>query len=139
LGANTYRDYTGVDISDVAIDKARTRTEENGRADKIRFFQSDVSSYVPSQKFDVILFRDSLYYVARPIIRPVLERYSKYLTKGGVFIVRMDGGAKRQSIAHIIESNFYILEKRMHKQPDAVVLVFRPRPDPKATLRQIAN
>ncbi len=125
LSANTYRDYTGVDISDVAIDKARKRTEKNGRADKSRFFHSDISSYVPAQQFDVILFRDSIYYVARPRIRPMLDRYSKYLNQGGVFIVRMDGGGKRGSIVEIIERNFDILEKHMHKQPDAVVLVFR--------------
>ena len=93
--------------------------------DKNRFFQSDVSSYVPSQQFDVILFRDSIYYVTRPNIRPTLERYSKYLKPSGVFIVRMDGGNKRGSIVDIIESNFNLLEKRVHEQPDAVVLVFR--------------
>jgi SAM-dependent methyltransferase len=125
LSANTYRDYTGVDISDVAIDRARKRTEENGRADKSRFFQADVSSYVPAQQFDVILFRDSIYYVARPNIRPMLERYSKYLKQSGVFIVRMDGRDKRGNIVDIIEGNFDILEKHMHEKPDAVVLVFR--------------
>jgi SAM-dependent methyltransferase len=125
LGANTYRDYTGVDISDVALDKAIKRTEGNGRADKSRFFQSDVSNYVPTQQFDVILFRDSIYYVARPNIRPTLQRYSKYLKQGGVFIVRMDGGDKRGSIVKVIESNFDVLEKHVHEQPDAVVLAFR--------------
>ena len=63
LSATTYRAYTGVDISDVAIQKARRRTEENGRADRNRFVRPDVFSYVPSERFNLILFRDSIYYV----------------------------------------------------------------------------
>ena len=111
LNPNTYRDYTGVDISAVALDKARIRTEKNGRIGKSQYFQSDVANYIPLQKFDVILFRDSIYYVARPRIKPMLDRYSKYLNQGGVFIVRMDGGNKRGSILEIIERNFDILKK----------------------------
>jgi SAM-dependent methyltransferase len=128
LGPNTYRDYTGVDISDVAISKARKRTEESGRADKNRFFKSDVSSYVPTQQFDVILLRDSIYYIPRAKIKVTLDRYSKYLKQGGVFIVRMfDGSDKYKAIVDIIESNFNIIEKHLSEQSNAVVLVFRGR------------
>ncbi len=125
LGTNTYRDYTGVDISDVAIDKARKRTEENGRADRSRFFQSDVSSYVPVQQFDVILFRDSIYYVTAAKYQTHAGAILEVPEPSGVFIVRMDGGDKRGSIVDIIGSNFDLLEKHRHEQPDAVVLVFR--------------
>jgi len=128
LDTNTYRDYTGVDISDAAISKARSRTEQNERAVKNRFFRSDVASYVPTQRFDVILFRDSIYYIPRANIKATLDRYSKYLKPCGVFIVRMwDGGGKHKAIADMIESNFNIVDKFFSEHPNAVVLVFQHR------------
>lgn len=128
VAATAYRNYTGVDISHVATGKAKKRTEENGRADKNGFFQSDVCSYVPTQQFDVILFRDSIYYVPRAKIGPMLDRYSKYLTLDGVFIVRMwDGRDKHRSIVDAIESKFDIIEKHVSEQSNTVILVFRHR------------
>lgn len=128
IAETAYRDYTGVDISRVATSKAKRRTEENGRADKNRFFQSDVSSYVPTQQFDVILFRDSIYYVPRAKIAPMLDRYSKYLTREGVFIVRMwDGRDKHRGIVDAIKGKFDIIDKHMSEQSNTVILVFRDR------------
>jgi SAM-dependent methyltransferase len=127
MAAEVYGDYTGVDISDVALAMARTRSEENGRSGKNRFFQSDLASYAPEQKFDVILFRDSIYYLPQSDIQPALERYSRFLTPSGVFIVRMwDGGDKRRSIVQLIESNFQVVERFAPGQSKTVVLVFRP-------------
>ncbi len=54
-----------------------------------RYVQSEMFSYVPTQQYDVILFRDSIYHVSRGKIKAMLARYSKYLKEGGIFIVRM--------------------------------------------------
>jgi SAM-dependent methyltransferase len=127
LAAAAYRSYAGVDISDAAIEKARRRTEENGRADRNTYCRSDIVSYVPIQQFDVILFRDSIYYVPRGRVRTMLDRYSKYLNDGGVFIVRIsNGGAAYKSVVETIESGFDVVEKHVFCQPEAVVIVFRP-------------
>ena len=48
LNPGAYSHYTGVDISDVAIDKARTRTQAHGRAETCRYLQSDIVDYVPA-------------------------------------------------------------------------------------------
>lgn len=126
LSAAAYRDYTGVDISEVAIERARKKTAENCRTDKNQFFQSDVSTYVPTQQFDVILFRDSIYYIPRAKIKAVLDRYSKYLKDDGVFVVRMwDVSDKYMGIVRTIESNFHVIEKHLSDQSSAIVLVFR--------------
>jgi SAM-dependent methyltransferase len=132
LDSRAYADYTGVDISDVAIEKARVRTKESGRADKNNYFQSDTLSYVPTRQFDVILYRDSIYYIRRAKIKPMLERYSKYLKKGGVFIVRMwSADGKYGPIVDIIERNFEVVEKHLSDQPaKTVVMVFRPSARP---------
>jgi SAM-dependent methyltransferase len=60
LDPNAYRDYIGVDISDVALRKARTRAEQSGRKNRSSFFRAEIFDYTPTQPFNVILFRDSI-------------------------------------------------------------------------------
>jgi 2-polyprenyl-6-hydroxyphenyl methylase/3-demethylubiquinone-9 3-methyltransferase len=126
LDPTAYDHYVGVDISDVAIVKAQERTEENRRTDRNRFRQSDIFSYVPDRSFDVILFRDSIYYVPRRQIKAMLHRYARYLKDGAVFIVRMADGDKYQDIVETIETHFVVVDKHVADDPKAVVLIFRP-------------
>lgn len=127
LTLTSYEEYIGVDISTVALEKARKRTDEACRARKNSYFQSDISSFVPIKQFDVILFRDSIYYVPRNRIKTMLERYSTCLKETGVFIVRMwDGNHKFKPIMDAIDSNFEIVEKCLFNHPNAVIIVFRP-------------
>lgn len=126
LAENTYHDYTGVDISDVAIDVAKKRAEEDGRTEQNHYIQWDISSYEPTQQFDVILFRDSIYYVAGPKLMGILDRYSRCLKQGGVFIVRLwTGNGKYRGIVDFLEANFEVVEKAVSGPSDTVVLVFR--------------
>ncbi len=134
LAATAYRIYVGVDISGACLSKATRRTRESGRASKNTFVREDFLSYVPSHKFDVILFRESMYHVPMGKIKAILDRYSKYLTDGGVFVVRMktsdlDHNPKYRPTAMIgvIESAFDIVEKREHPEARTTVIVFRPR------------
>jgi SAM-dependent methyltransferase len=124
LALNAYREYVGVDISDVAIAKAILRTDQNGRAGKNSYMQSDIFSYVPSGRFDVILFRDSIYYIPRPKIVGMLRRYARYLTGKGVFIVRLWDGGDDNRLVDVIESSFETVEKHA-AESKAVVLVCR--------------
>ncbi len=126
LTATKYQVYTGVDISDVAIDKAKRRTEDNGRAMKNQYLQADIVSYQPTGRFDVILFRNSLYYVSRARIGAMLQRYSKYLKEGGVFIVTMcNDSDKNKGIVEIINRDFKI--KQEDCQQNTAVIVFERR------------
>lgn len=127
LNADKYHDYTGVDISDVAIEKAKKKSEENCRGGKNRYFQSDFFSYAPTTQYDVILLRDSIYYVAPRSVIPMLNRYADHLKKSGVFVVRMmwRGSGKYKSIVDAIQKNFQVVEKYVSDQPEAVVIVFR--------------
>ena len=127
LDPDAYRMYVGVDISDVAVERARRRSQENGRGHQNRFVQSDILDYAPDQRFKVILFRDSIYYIPHRRIPDVLNRYAKALEETGVFVVRMaNGGSKYQPIIDAIESSFEIVAKQVFANPDAVVMVFRP-------------
>jgi SAM-dependent methyltransferase len=126
LDTTAYERYVGVDISDVAIERAQQRSEANGRADRNRYRQSDILSYAPDRSFDVILFRDSIYYVPRRHIKAMLQRYAQYLEAGGVFIVRMADAEKYQDIVATIETHFAVVEKHTADDPKALVLIFRP-------------
>src|SRR5208337_2556370 len=53
LASDVYRNYVGVDISEVALAKAAKRTKENGREGKNSFAQGDFLGYTPTQQFDV--------------------------------------------------------------------------------------
>jgi 2-polyprenyl-6-hydroxyphenyl methylase/3-demethylubiquinone-9 3-methyltransferase len=133
LGGDSFSEYIGVDISEVALEKAQKRTEANGRAQQCRFFQGDVTAYEPTKQFDVILFRDSIYYIRRPQIVATLMRYAQWLREGGVFIVRIwDGRGKLKEFADIIKRNFDIVEEYQHQESGAVVLVFRCHSDTRA-------
>jgi SAM-dependent methyltransferase len=134
LAPDGYRTYVGVDISEAALGKAAMRTEENGRSDKNRFERADFLSYVPTQQFDVILFRESMYHVPLGKTKAILDRYSTYLTGEGVFIVRMyacnqDGKIKQRPKAmfDVIEAEFDVVEKCHYSEAGATVIVFRPR------------
>jgi len=128
LDATTYHSYIGVDVSEVALEKARRRTEENRRQDKNQYFQSDILSYLPTHKFNVILYRDSIYYIPRGRITGMLKRYAEYLEEGGVFLARIVSGGTSKAVVETIESRFDVVEKYISGQPGATVLVFRPRP-----------
>jgi SAM-dependent methyltransferase len=130
-----YKNYVGVDISESALEKGRRRTEANGRSDKNSFAQGDFLSYLPPQQFDVILFREALYHVPLGKVKFILDRFSKYLAKEGVFIVRLwvkdrqTGVDKHRPMAmvDIIEKEFDVIEHGKYDDDRSSVVVFRPK------------
>jgi len=128
LDGTKYRNYTGVDVSDVALETARKAAAAAGRADQNRFTQSDIATYVPVERYDVILFMESLYYIPWRRIPTVLDAYSRSLTPRGVFIVRMwTGTDKYVPLVRVIEEHFDVIEKHSSDDPKAVLIVFQPR------------
>lgn len=132
-----YQHYVGVDISEEALAKARRRTVQTGRESKNVFVQGDFVMYTPMEKFDVILFRESMYHVPMGKIKYTLDRLSRYLKEDGVFIVRMytadgDTGGKEKprptAMIRIMETEFEVVEKRRYDgERHPHVLVLRPR------------
>jgi SAM-dependent methyltransferase len=131
--APVYLKYVGVDISEEALAKARRRTEQNGRSRKNHFECGDFLSYVPPQKFDVILFREAMYHVPLGKVKRILDRFSEYLADGGVFIVRLYVSRKGQTSSRptamigIMEREFDVVEKSHYPESGSTVIVFRPR------------
>ena len=80
LAGASYSSYVGVDISTIAVRKAERRTQREGRTAKISFVNSDFMSYVPQQRFDVVLMRESIYHVPLADVRAVFDHYAAHLT-----------------------------------------------------------
>jgi 2-polyprenyl-3-methyl-5-hydroxy-6-metoxy-1,4-benzoquinol methylase len=136
LATSAYKTYLGVDISEEALNKARRRSKEAGRLDKNRFESGDFLAYVPAEKYDVILFRESMYHVPIGRVKAILERYSKYLKEGGVFVVRMFAASRETSkskyrpttMLGIIEAEFDVVEKCQYADMGRpTVIVIRPK------------
>jgi 2-polyprenyl-3-methyl-5-hydroxy-6-metoxy-1,4-benzoquinol methylase len=136
MADSAYSRYTGVDISEEALAKARRRSEANGRATKNSFACSDFASYIPPDRYDVILFRESMYHVPLSKITALLDKYAKYLKDDGVFIVRLFAGSRETSkskyrptaMLEIMANEYDVLERRQYaEQGSPTVIVFRPR------------
>ena len=82
LDRNGLADFTGIDISPVAIDKARSL-----EGDRVGFLCASAESFDPVRQFDVIVFNEVLYYLDDPL--DVVRRYDDALLDGGHFIVSM--------------------------------------------------
>jgi SAM-dependent methyltransferase len=137
LSESAYSTYLGVDISESALAKAAKRTNENGRAAKNSFACSDFLGYMPPRKFDVILFRESMYHVPYGSVLEILNKYSEYLkSSGGVFMVRLyttdlNSGIIKSRVTKkidLMKSNFETVEETGYDKPGTpTVLVFRPK------------
>jgi len=136
LAGDVYQSYIGVDISEAALAKAVKRSQENGRGGKNSFVNSDFLGYQPTQEFDIILFRESLYHVPYGQVVPILKKFSTNLKSTGVFVVRLYAGDSRPGIVKrrvtakmdLIKREFEVIEARQFETyalPN--VLVFRPR------------
>lgn len=126
LNYTAYRSYTGVDISAVAVEKAATRCRKDGRQSKNSYVRGEIETFVPNGTYDVILFRESLFYIPCDRIEAVLDRYSSYLTRNGVIIVRMCDQEKYAAIGKLIISTFRLLERHSSAEYADVIFVFRP-------------
>jgi SAM-dependent methyltransferase len=130
-----YQRYVGVDISEMALQRAREKVAGADRTSRASFACADFLRFDPDQKFDVILFRESMYHVPIGRVKTILDRYSQFLTEQGVFIVRLflsgPQGEKRyrpKAVIRIIEKDFDVIEKAEYKHlSTTTITVFKPK------------
>ena len=127
LNAGRYGSYVGMDISAVAVEKAAKRSQESGRGHKNQYVTGDIITFAPAQKHDVILFRESIYYVPLVKLKSVLVRYREFLREGGVFVVDVStrGTKKGDKYRALMEENFQIVERFSPPGSDDFILIFR--------------
>jgi SAM-dependent methyltransferase len=127
LDFEVYCSYTGIDVSDVAVQKATERSQKNGRSGKNRYFQSDIIAYVPDRSYHLILFRESIMYIPQGKIKAVLDKLATRLAPSGVFVVRMCDRDKYSGIAQIFRENYQIVDEYLPTDVKTTVIVFRPK------------
>ena len=110
LGSNNYAKYTGIDISETAIECARQREDEH-----TRFLVADLTLVTLKTRYDVIVCSECLYYLPDPVA--VLLRHSQFLAPPGVIITSLFLGSRR-----FTPTSFYLrlqntrLAKQMKKR-----------------------
>jgi 2-polyprenyl-3-methyl-5-hydroxy-6-metoxy-1,4-benzoquinol methylase len=82
LDNRKYSRYVGVDISAEAISRAAHKQDE-----KSLFVAEDAETYIPDERFDVIIFNECLEYFADPL--RLVTRYDGFLKEDGVYIISM--------------------------------------------------
>lgn len=126
IDPDKYTHYKGVDISMVAITKAiEFSSADTNRHGKNSFVIGDISAYVPETKYNIILFRESIYYLNKFAIQKMLNKYKGYLKDDGVIIVRIHDSHKYKSIIRLIINTYNIQDKFESDTSRMIILVFR--------------
>jgi 2-polyprenyl-6-hydroxyphenyl methylase/3-demethylubiquinone-9 3-methyltransferase len=126
LPVDAYSAYVGVDISDVAVAKAADRSRVNGRSGRNQYIAGDISTYVPEGNFDLILFRESMYYLRPNRMAAILEHYSRSLKEGGVFMVTIYDRHAFPRVVHIL-NQYRLVEDFSPSSLALSIKVFRER------------
>jgi 2-polyprenyl-3-methyl-5-hydroxy-6-metoxy-1,4-benzoquinol methylase len=82
LQDNSYTHLLGLDLSDVAIAKAKTLA--NSKSD---YQVANMETFDTQQRFSTVIFTESLNYAKNPVA--LLKKYQQFLTPNGVIIVSM--------------------------------------------------
>jgi SAM-dependent methyltransferase len=120
LDSKRYSAYIGIDISAVAICKAREKTALQEK--EHTFVVSSMEDYIPVGAYSVILFRESLYYVQVHNILPMLFKYREHLDPCGVIIARFCDRVRFMNIIEMITSHFNVIENQQYD--NTIILVF---------------
>ena len=72
----------GVDYADAAIERARSKGLRN-----CEFISADLRAFRPREKFSVIIFNESLYYLENAV--SLLRSLEVHLSENGVFLISM--------------------------------------------------
>lgn len=102
-----YRSYLGIDLSPAAVDLAQKLGDE-----RTRFAVADAHRFESDERFDTIIFNQSLYYLADPAA--IMTRYRAMLNPGGRLIISMTASPRTKAAWPLIG--------RMLREEDAMVI-----------------
>ena len=98
-----YEKYIGIDISEVAIQKANQFQDE-----RTTFIATDADSYIPPHKVDIIVFNETLYYFNN--LDSTIHHYDKYLEDDGFFIVSMFDQKESDECWKYLDEHYSVLD-----------------------------
>lgn len=99
-----YRSYTGIDISESAVNSCGKLVDE-----KTSFLVGDAENHVLQGSFDLILLNESVYYFIDP--GKALKRYSQHLTQDGIFVISVFDKERTRSIREALKSAFDVIDE----------------------------
>ncbi len=100
LPPNTYSEYSGLDISRAAIDKARAFSALNHATQSFQVCSMEEWEGVP-QKYSLILLEECLYYLSVPAAVKFLRRCRASLTQDGKILVIMHDARKHEKMLDV--------------------------------------
>lgn len=117
-----YASYLGIDVSTVAIERALRHAE-----DHTRFLAADAERFTTPQRFDAIVFNESLYYFEDPL--GGAARYAALLEPGGRFVLSMFGSQRSLAILRALRQRYRVVEERQETGPRGTwhQVVFDPK------------
>ncbi len=98
--------YVGIDMSRIALAKAQ---EVMDIRPNYCLIEADFDAYVPTNKFDLIVFGESLYYSKHPL--QTLVSYQDALAKGGHCVISMYKNLKAPPIWEMTSDIFDVLDE----------------------------
>ncbi len=110
--------YLGIDLADIAIETARQRVG----TEKIRFEQGDMNALAINERFDVVLFNESINY-AKDCEKVLVDAIKNLSAQDGIFIVSMHEHKRSPEIWQAVDNLFNILEQQLVEQGEHKWLV----------------
>lgn len=99
-----YRRYTGVDVSQLAVERAQAK--DDPRAD---FHAADAEAFSPEGRYQAVVFNESVYYFREPLA--TVRRYREAVENGGVVLVSMFETLRSRAIARQLRGTLPLLDE----------------------------
>ena len=103
-----YKYYLGIDISEVALQKANKK-------ENCYFLNRDAEKFTTTKKFDIIIFNEILYYLDAINI---IKKYEEYLHFNGFFVISIWDHPKTKLIWELINLRYDCIDslQLLHNQ-----------------------
>ena len=97
-----YSRYVGTDFAE-PVRQASVRQD-----DRTHFVEADMNDFTTSERFDAIVFNESIYYHHDPVAG--LRRYEQFLAPDGVFLVSMHGKTKNDALWEELSARYVAID-----------------------------
>ena len=124
LGLGTFSGYTGYDVSEVAIAKAKLRAKSAGVVN-CQFEIGDMASWEGCKSASLIVFEECLYYLSKAEVKRILKICSDSLISTGKILVIVHSAKKHRDTLNTCRETCSVMKEIVIE--DRTYLVCKPR------------